>query len=332
MNPERVWLGWALRRGASSLLVLALVTVTTFAALAVLPGDPLASVIDPSDRAGITPEQEAALRARYGLDAPLPVRYLRWCGALLRGDLGHSIRTGRPVTGEIARRIGPTLELNLAALALVLSLGVPLGWWLARRAGSRADKAATLGLLALYAVPAFWLALILQSWIAVRLGLLPLYGRTPPGGDTGLGVRLAHLALPAACLALQQLAFFARFSRDTTLEGLRSPRTLFARACGLREGRILWAQGIRPALVPLVTLLGLLLPSLATGSVLVESIFSWPGLGRLLYQAVLGRDFPVVLGMTTIIAALTILGNLAADLAAAWLDPRSRVSGETSHA
>ncbi len=323
MKPAR-FVALLLRRLATGLITIVGVTLVTYLVLAELPGDPLAALTPIDQRMALSVDQRAQLRAELGLDRPVLMRYARWAGRLLGGDFGRSVRTRRPVFTEIRRRLRPTIELSVASLLLVTCIGLPLGWILAKRAGSRADTATSSLLLVLYALPSFWVAIVLQNLLAVSWGLLPLYGRTPAGGDPGLWGRLPFLILPAACLGLHQLAFYTRFARNTALDGINSVHALFARACGLREGRVMLTHGVWPSLVPLATLIGLILPSLVTGSILIETIFSWPGLGRLFYQAVLSRDTPVVLGMTVIIASLTIVGSLVSDLLASTLDPRQR--------
>lgn len=306
------------------------ITAATFAAFELLPGDPLASRIGPDTAARLDPEGRQALRAELGLDRPAFSRYVEWLSGVPRGDLGRSLRSGRPVAAEILSRAGATIELNLAALLLVVGLGLPVGWWMASRPGTAPDRAGGLTLLVLYAVPTFWLAVVLQNLLAVRWGLLPLYGRGSPTED-GTAGWLAHLALPAGCLALHQLAFFTRLTRNATLEALAAPHTLTARAAGLSPRRVLLRHGVRPALVPLATWLGLVVPSLITGSVLIETIFAWPGLGRFLVEAIRGRDGPVVLGLTVLVGALTVAGSLVADTVSAAVDPRpTAASGGSS--
>lgn len=311
----------AIRRLAIAGVTLIGVTLLTFAAFEVLPGDPLAARIGPDTMGSLAREGREALGRELGLDVPPWRRYTRWVGGLATGDLGHSYRTGRPVAEEIGHRIGPTLELNLSALALVLMLGLPLGWGMAARADSAGDRYGTLGLLVLYAVPSFWLAVVLQNLLAVQWQVLPLYGRAS-WRAAGPAAWAAHLVLPAACLAIHQLAFYSRLARNATVEALRAPHALAARAAGLSPSRVLWRHGVRPALVPVVTWLGLAVPSLVTGSVLIESIFSWPGLGQLFVQAVRSRDLPVVMGLTVLVGALTVAGSLLADAAASLVDPR----------
>lgn len=317
----------ARRRGGVGRLLAAALTVLaaaflTYAALALLPGDPLAAFVPEEQRHALDEARRTELMRAHGLDRPLPARFASWISRAARGDLGASFRTRRAVGGEILERLGPTLELNAAALALIAGIGLPLGWWAARRAGARGARAGSLALLALYALPTVWVGLLLQYLLAVHWRIAPLYGRSDPAGGGGLGERLAHLALPALALALHQLAFVALFTRDTTREGLCSRAARQARGMGLSETRVFVRHAVRPSLVPLAALFGLMLPGLASGSVLVENVFAWPGLGHYFVQAVLSRDTPVVMGLALMAAVLTVCGSLLADAAAGAADPR----------
>jgi peptide/nickel transport system permease protein len=311
------------RLGAAAITLLGL-CAATFLVLAALPGDPLAAFV-PADHAAVLGDAErAALAEELGLDRPLPVRFAAWLGDVLAGDFGTSLRSRRPVTVELADRALATLELNGAALLVALGIGLPFGWSAARRPGGWWDRASAPLLLALYALPFFWLALLLQNLLAVQWDLLPLYGRTPAGPGAGAGARLAHLVLPAVSLALHALAFYSRFARNTALEGLGSRHALVARSLGVPEPRVFLRHGLLPSLVPLATLLGVVLPGLVSGSILVETIFSWPGLGYLFVQAVFARDVPVVLALTLLTGVLTVSGSLLADLLGWLIDPRHR--------
>ena len=313
-----------LTAAAATLVVAAFLT---YAALAGLPGDPLAAFVAEDQRSVLDPSRRAALERELGLDRALPVRFARWLGGALAGDLGVSFRTRRPVGREILERLGPTLELNAAAVALIAGIGLPLGWWAARRSAARGARWGSAALLALYALPTLWVALLLQHLLAVRLGILPLYGRTDPGGG-GLASRLAHLALPAATLALHQVAFVTLFARDTARAGFLSRHAQRARSAGLAERRIFARHGVRPSLVPLAALFGLMVPGLASGSVLIESVFAWPGLGTYFVQAVLARDVPVVMGLALLASGLTVAGSLLADALAGAADPRAAGAAE----
>lgn len=299
-----------------------LLSVLVFALVDLAPGDPLVASRTAEGGLALDEATLALQRERLGLDRPFVERYARWAAGALQGDLGLSLRSGRPVLDEIGAAVGPTVELNAAAFALVLALGLPLGWASARRGGSRFDRATQLALVALFAVPTFWLALVLQNALAVRWPVFPLYGRGPVDGAAAPWARAPYLVLPALSLALHNLAFYARFARNTALSGWRSAHALAARANGVPDGRVFRRHAIRPSLVPLAALLGVVLPSFVSGSLYVENAFAWPGLGFLFLAAVHGRDVPVLLGLTLLAGLLTIAGSLVADLLTAWADPR----------
>lgn len=316
-----------IRRAGAGLATLFGVALLTFLVMSALPGDPLAAFVSPESLSRLDADERAVLERRHGLDRPVVERFAMWAASVLRGDLGRSLRSGERVTDEIARRLIPTVELNLAALALALGLGVPFGWWTAHRGDERIDRWGHAALVALYAMPFFWLALILQNAFALEWRLLPLFGRTPATGATDLATRASHLVLPATSLALHIVAFYARIARDASISGSRSAFASVARASGVGEARVFVQHGIRPSFVPLATLLGILVPTLVSGSVIIERIFRWPGLGSYFVSAVIARDVPVVAGLTLITGALTILGSFTAD-ALTWLaDPRRRRAG-----
>lgn len=293
----------------------------TFLLLAALPGDPLTALVSPDELGHMSPAQEGEMRRRLGLEGPLVARFFWWTARAVTLDLGVSLRTGEPVVREIGARLFPTLELNALALGLTALLAIPLGWAMARRSGTAADRIGAPLLIGLYALPTIWVALVLQHFLAVRWGLLPLFGRTEPG-LSGFWPRLSHLLMPAFCLALHILGFFTLFARDSAREGWEAGRAAFARACGIPEGRVFFQQAVRPSLVSLATMFGLTLPALASGSVLVENLFAWPGVGNFFLKSLLSRDIPVVLGLAFLAAALTVAGSLLADLLGWLADPR----------
>lgn len=335
MNRERSkkrtgWRGLALRllhRLALAWVTLAGVVLLAFLALALAPGNPL---VGQGDDGGVVVDGPAAevWKQQHGLNDPLPVRFARWLTEAAQGRLGHSLRTGRPVGDEIASALIPTLEINVAALTLVLSLGLPIGWCAAARLGGRWDRISEILLLALYALPAFVIALLLQRLLAVEWPILPLYGRMEPLGAGDLFDRIRHLVLPTTCLALHQLAFFARFARNSALTGWMSGHALLARASGIPGRRRFWRHAVVPAFVSMANLFGWLVPAAATGSVLVETVFSWPGIGRLYITSINSRDVPLILGLTLLAGMMTIGGSFLADLLAWLADPRLRWSAE----
>ena len=316
------------RRLATGAVTLFLVTVLVFL-ISQISGDPFATSTDMSGLMRLTPEQERQLRALYHLDEPVHQRYLLWLGGLFRGDLGRSFHDRRPVVQKIGERLGVTLLLNGAALGLIVVLAVPLGAAAAWRPGSRFDHLSGLGTLALYALPEFWAGLLLQVLLSVRLGWLPLAGLTSDGHEfmsapARLVDRAAHLVLPVVCLSYGSLAYLSRFVRATLLDNTSLESLRAARARGLSAAGVLIRHGFRRAAVPMLTLAGLIVPALVGGSVIVETIFSIPGLGRLFFDAALQRDLPVLLGLTLLSGAATLAGIVASDVAYAVFDPRVR--------
>jgi peptide/nickel transport system permease protein len=312
-------LSYLARRLVHAALVLGVVCMLTFALVNLAPGGP--AIMTTMET---TAEQREAHRVRLGLDRPLPVRFVRWVWATARGDFGRSLNDGRPVRQVLRERLPPTALLGGAALGLSLGLGVPLGVYSATHRYSLADHAATFASFVGLSVPAFWLAIMLILLFAVELRWLPSSGMATMGGGFSLGDRLAHLAMPAAVLATVTLPQLARFTRSAMLEVLGREYVRTARAKGLGERRVLYGHALRNALIPVVTVLGLLLPRLVGGAVVTETIFGWPGMGQLAVTAAVGRDYPLVMGVTVVVAAVVIVANLAVDLAYGWLDPRIR--------
>ena len=317
---------WLARRVLQAALTLAIALVLLFLLVHVLPGDPLARE---GDRA-LTPQQTEALRARYGLDRPLAGQMLVFLGGLVRGDLGVSIEYGRPVTGLLLERLPATLLLGGTVLLLNFTIGLWLGVRQAVRKDSREDRWITTLSLAGYATPSFWLGLVLAGFVGVRWRLLPPAGmRDPLGSGSALATTLdvlRHLVLPAVTLSAVSIAGAMRYQRSAMLEVLRLPYIVTARAKGLPEARVVWRHAWRNAVFPVLTLLGLWLPILVSGSVFVESVFAWPGLGSLAIAAVNNRDYPLLMGSAVLVATLVVLGTLLSDVAYAVLDPRVRVS------
>ncbi len=321
-----------LRRLGGALLLLWLVVTLTFVLARAAPGDAAALLVAPTASAA----DAARLRAELGLDAPATVQYARWMGALLRGDLGESFASRRPVTEVLGDALPVSLLLGLVSLALTFVVGVGVGIVQAARRGQRLDTALTVVTTAVYAAPSFWLSLALVAvftYGAATWGLppamrLPAFGLRSPGVEaTGLAAAAdvaRHLVLPVAVLAAVGAAGVARYARSSVIDVLEMDYVRTARAKGLRARRIYGAHVLRPALPPLVVLLALALPGIVAGSVFVESVFAIPGMGRAMLGAILARDYPVVMGATIVYASLVIGANLAADLALPALDPRRR--------
>lgn len=314
----------AARRLASATITLALVTIVVFSLGTALPG---ASEDEETERP-LSPEYRAALRAQFHLDDPVLVRYGRWLSDVSRGDLGISFRERRPVAAILRERLPVSLALNALALVAIVLVAVPIGIASAWKPSSGADRWLALTTTALYAVPVFWAALVLQWVFAVRLGWLPLFGAVSetvhPTPVALLSDRLSHLVLPVTCLTYGGFAYVSRFVRTAIVEGTTGEAGRVARARGLGPLRFLLSHGLRQAAIPLLTLAGFLVPRLVGGSLLVEEIFGLPGLGSLMFQSILARDLPVVLGLTLLSGTVTLGAITLADVLASWVDPRSR--------
>ncbi|MFC0407059.1 ABC transporter permease [Roseomonas elaeocarpi] len=307
-----------LGRLVSLLPVLFGLCVLSFALLSMVPGDPVTAMLGLE----ADPTAIAALRAKYALDDPLPVRFLAWFGQVLTGDLGRSIQTGRPVTAVIGAALIPTLQLGLAATVVSLVIAIPAGIVAAARRNSAADLAASVIALCGLSLPSFWLGILLIMALSIGLPLLPSSGYAPFLEDPGAA--LAHIVLPALTLGAAMAAATMRMTRAAMIEVLSADYIRTARAKGLSRRRVIWRHGLRNALLPVVTLIGLQLGQLLGGVVITESVFSWPGIGKLTVDAIFARDFPVVQGAILVTATLFVLVNLATDVLYAVLDPRLR--------
>ena len=302
-----------------------LVATLTFIVVAAAPG----SYADTVDHPGLTADQREALRARYGLDQPVHRQYLTWLRSVVTGDLGTSFVTKEPVGRLLARALPPTLLLGAAALLLDFFLGVSVAVTAARRPRGWFDRISTVVSLGIAGLPSFWIAGLTILVFALLLGWFPASHMHSVGADSlsplGFLVDLLHhLLLPAACLGLVGAAGTARYLRATLLDIRGERYILAARARGLSDRRVLWVHTLRPALLPVVTLLGLSLPFLVSGSVVIETVFSWPGVGLALLQAAHARDIPVIMGITLIGAVAVLIGSLVADVLYAVIDPRAR--------
>lgn len=314
-----------LRRLLLAVPLLLLVATLTFLVVHAAPG----SYADTIDQPGMPPAARGMIRERFGLDLPFHLQYLRWLGGLARGDLGISYLYRQPVAAVVARALPPTLLLNGTSLLIVLALGLVLAMAAIRRPHGGVDRVITVLSLGVYGLPTFWIAGLAILVLSYLLGWLPPSHMHAVDADRmGAFGRLAdllrHLLLPAACLGVVGAASAARYLRSALLD-VRSARfILAARARGIPERRILWVHALRPALLPVVTLLGLSLPCLVSGSVVVETVFSWPGMGQVLVEAAAARDLPVIMAVTMAGAVAVVLGNLASDLLYAVVDPRVR--------
>ncbi len=314
-----------LRRMLALVPLVWLVATLTFVVVQAAPG----SYADTIDNPRLSPETRELISARYGLDRPPLEQYLSWLGAVATGDLGTSFMYKQPVSTVLARALPPTLLLAGAALLFDLVLGLVLAVAAARRPYGWVDRITSILSLGLYGIPSFWLAGLFILVFSLLLGWFPASHMHSVDAARLRGLPrlvdlLRHLVLPAVCLGLVGAAGTARYLRATLLDVRSSRFMLAARARGIPERRLLWVHALRPALLPVVTLLGLSLPILVSGSVVIETIFSWPGMGQVAYNAARARDIPLILGATLIGAAAVILGNLIADVLYAVVDPRTR--------
>ncbi len=317
---------YAARRVAHAGPLLLLVSVASFGIMHLAPGGPTTAY---THNPLVSGRQIAAIRRAMGLDDPWPVQYLRWLGSLLRGDWGYSLVDGRPVLTVILERVPATLLLMSTAFALALALALPFGIVAAMRPRSTVDHALTLASSFAWAMPVFWFGLMAQLVLAVHLHLLPVAGIHATEADDPLDLA-RHLVLPALVLGLGSIASWSRYLRSSLLEVLGQPYMVVARAKGNSSRRALVRHALRNAVIPLVTALGLDLPRLFTGALVTETIFAWPGIGRLFYDSLVARDYPVEMGLLIITASLIIAGNLAADLAYAALDPKVRLGARAA--
>jgi peptide/nickel transport system permease protein len=309
---------YVLRRLGFAALMLVGVSMILFVIMRLAPGGPEAVLIGGEFSA----EAAAQIRQRLGLDRPLALQYASWAAAAARGDLGRSFKTGDPVAGLIADRLGPTLQLTGGALLVALVVALPLGVLAAVRRGTVWDTLGSAVSLFGVSFPSFWLGIMLILLFTEALPWLPPSGLAEYGRESDLASRLRHAVLPTLTLGLIQMAALMRFTRSSLLEALRQDYVRTARAKGVAEARVVWRHALRNALIPVVTVVGLSLPTLVGGAVLTETVFAWPGIGRLAVGAVFERDYPVIMGVNLVVAGVVITANLVTDLAYTLIDPR----------
>ncbi len=321
-------LRYLLRRLLLLVPLLVGVAVLGFVLVKLAPGDPVQVLVGDYPA---PPSYVAAVRERYGLDRPVWVQLARYLGEVFRGNLGHSFFYNEPVLRVLLARLGPTLILMGAALLLASVAGILLGVACGRRPRSLVDQILMVAGLVGYSLPVFWLGQLLIMGLALKLGWFPTQGmqsiavRLTPL-ERALDV-LHHLALPAVTLATRYLALNMRLMRASLVAVERMEYLMTARAKGLADRVVVYKHALRNALLPVVTLMGLNVGHLVAGAVLTETVFAWPGVGRLIFDATLHRDYPVVLGGLLLVSVCVVVGNLLADLACALIDPRIRLSG-----
>lgn len=305
-----------LQRLLESLLVLALMSFLVYLLIGLMPGDPIDIMI--SGDPNMSAADAERLRAVYGLDQPLLARYWAWLTSVLSGDLGYSRLFNRPVESILLPRLGNTLLLMGAALLLALIVALPLGVAAARRPGSLLDVSVNLGAFAGASLPPFWLAILLILLFAVYLGWLPASGM----GDGSLVERLRHMILPVVALSVASVAGLLRHIRAALREALRQDYVRTARAKGLSDRQVVYRHALRNAMIPVVTILALDLGMLFSGALITETVFGWLGMGKTIYDAIMGNDYNLALIGLLLATGTVLLANLLADLVYAWLDPR----------
>ena len=307
-------------RLVQSIVLIIFVSILTFALIHAAPGGP-AVLLAPD----MTKEQIEMARKQLGLDDPIPLQYVRWAGSVLRGNLGTSYSQGLPVTDLLWRRLPETLELVLTGLALATVAGLFIGIVSAKRQYSLIDKLSTGFCFFGMSVPVFWFGLMLIIFFSIDLKILPSAGSYTLGAPASIRDRLGHLILPAVVLATANLALIARYTRSSMLEVLHADYLRTARAKGVKERVVMNRHALRNALIPIITVVGLMVPRLVSGVAITESVFAWPGMGTLAVDSAVQRDYPVVMGITLMVSGLVVVTNLLTDLSYFFLDPRVKL-------
>jgi len=317
---------YILRRLAISVPVLLGITLSVYVIISLAPGDPVDALINPEAVASLGPDFRAQQREALGLNQPIIVRYGIWLKELARGNLGYSFMDRQSIATKIGERLVPTLALMLTALIIAIMVAVPLGVLSAIKQYSLIDYTATVLGFAAISVPSFFLGLAAIYVFALKIPILPPAGMETVGQPWSLADSVWHLILPALVLGLAEAAALIRYTRSSMLEVIRQEYVRVARSKGLRETTIMYQHALRNALIPLVTVIALGLPRLLGGTVIVESVFAWPGMGTLALTAVQGRDYPVIMAINLISAVTIVLSNLLADVIYAVIDPRIKYS------
>lgn len=311
-------ISYIIRRVIMMIPILFGISILSFAIMYAAPGKPAILNLDPE----IPPEVREAQAERLGLNDPVPVQYFRWLGNVAQGDFGTSYSRKIPVTEMILDRLPNTLLLMASSLFLAAIVAIPFGIISATRQYSITDYGVTMGSFLGLATPNFWLGIMLIMVFSVQLGWTPVGGVATIGADFSLIDRLRHLILPALVLATADMAGLTRYTRSSMLEVINQDYIRTARAKGFHERRVVYKHGLRNGLIPVITIFGLMLPTMIGGSAVVESVFNWPGIGKLFIDATFQRDYPVIMAITMFGALLTVIGNLIADILYAVLDPR----------
>ncbi|MCO6049638.1 ABC transporter permease [Mesorhizobium sp. RP14(2022)] len=300
------------------LVVMLLVVTIVFVIVRITPGDPAAVMLGPD----ATSADIAALRTQLGLDRPLLVQYFQYLADVVRGDFGQSIFLGQPVLRALADRAEPTFFLTLFSLGIAVAIALPIGIYSAYRRGSAFDQSATTVAMLAASIPSFWLGLLMIQFFAVKLGWFPTSGYGGPGAS--FATRLGHLVLPAFALGIVSSALIIRFTRASMLDVLNDDYVRTARSKGMGEARVILRHALKNAMIPILTIIGLTAALLISGAVVTETVFSLPGVGNLVVNAVLRRDYPVIQGALLVVAGLYVLINFLIDMLYILVDPRVR--------
>jgi len=312
-------LRFTLRRVAQVALTLAILVAGAFFALRAAPGGPAHVLLGP-DR--LTAESEAQVNRQLGLDRPLPEQFVRWVGALAHGELGHSYFHRRSAAQVVLERLPATLQLGGLAFLLSLGVGVPIGIWAAVRRGTWLDRLLSRAAVAAISTSTFWFGIGTIIVFSVWWGMLPSAGLAPVGREGSLPERLRHLILPLLTMAASHTASLALYTRAAMVEALSADHTRTAKAMGASHAKLIWRHALATAAIPIATIAGLNLAHFLEGSLVVETVFAWPGIGQLTVASVARRDYPVLLVISLIAGVVVVLANLITDLAYRWLDPR----------
>ena len=317
---------YLLRRLAISVPVLLGITLVVYVVISLAPGDPVDAMINPEMAASMGPGFMDLKREELGLNQPILVRYVIWLKEVSQGNLGYSFMDRQSIAGKIGERIWPTLRLMLAAQLIAIVIAVPVGVLSAIKQYSLLDYGATILGFTAISIPSFLLSLAGIYLFALKIPILPSAGMVTVGGDPTIADALWHLILPALVLGLAEAAPLIRYTRSSMLEVIRQDYVRTAQAKGLRERTVIYEHALRNALIPLVTVIALNLPRLLGGTVIVEAVFAWPGMGTLAITAVRGRDYPVIMAINLMSAVMILASNLLADLIYAVIDPRIKYS------
>lgn len=318
---------YLLRRLVQAVPLLVLVSLGAFVIMRLAPGGPTAVY---ANNPYVSAEDLARLETALGLDRPLHIQYAKWLAGMVRGEWGYSYQTGEPVTREIMARVPATVLLTGLAFAFTVALGVPLGVFLATRRNSLVDYAAGGMSMLFQSVPTFWLGIMAIFVLGVQLRIVPTGGIATLGATYSLSDRLWHAVTPSLVLASVTVAMWSRYMRSSMLDVIQRDYIRTAQAKGLAPRRVLLVHALRNAMLPIITLAGLHLPQMFSGALVTETVFAWPGIGRLYYDALNARDYPLLLGILLIVSILVVVGSALADVGYALVDPRIRLGARAA--